>query len=299
MMFRFKFYCFLLIFSYLISSTDNLFGIISSSRNVGIGSIHISSDNISSIFDGPILKNKIDKTIFFSTGKYGDLFNVYHFSSNIYNDDISNLSIGIVRREISDIFNTQLLVQEGVYPSLENLNYDNIYSYSDSETGMLISYNKFLNNNFIINLNFKPIFHQIDNINAVGSSFDLRYLYFLKDLKLILAVDNILSFKKWDTGEFEKNNIDGFISIEKKINDLSTIFTEFNIVDGFKIGYELKIQNNIFVRIGRNDANSSFGLGFNFSSIKLDYAYVKNENNFFYDSHRVGFNFNLQKELQN
>ena len=82
---------------------------------------------------------------------------------------------------------------------------------------MLISYNKFLNNNFIINLNFKPIFHQIDNINAVGSSFDLRYLYFLKDLKLMLAVDNILSFKKWDTGEFEKNNIDGFISIEKKL----------------------------------------------------------------------------------
>ena len=35
-----------------------------------------------------------------------------------------------------------------VYVSLENLNYDNIYSYSDSETGMLISYNKFLNSNF-------------------------------------------------------------------------------------------------------------------------------------------------------
>ena len=95
----------------------------------------------------------------------------------------------------------------------------------------------------------------------------------------------------------EKNNIDGFISIEKKINDSSTIFTELNIVDGFKIGYELKIQNNIFIRIGKNDANSSFGLGFNLSNIILDYAYIKNEDNFLHDSHRVGFNFNLQKEL--
>ena len=115
----------------------------------------------------------------------------------------------------------------------------------------------------------------------------------------MLAVDNILSFKKWDTGEFENNNIDGLISIEKKINDLSTVITELNIVDGFKIGYELKIQNNIFIRIGKNDTSSSFGLGLYLSSIKLDYAYVKNENNFFYDSHRVGFNFNLQKGLQN
>ena len=110
--------------------------------------------------------------------------------------------------------------------------------------------------------------------------FDLRYLYFLKDLKLMLAVDNILSFKKWDTGNLKKITLMVLYQL-KKINDLSTIFTEFNIVDGFKIGYELKIQNNIFVRVGRNDANSSFGLGFNFSSIKLDYTYVKNENNFF------------------
>ena len=52
----------------------------------------------------------------------------------------------------------------------------------------------------------------------------------------MLAVDNILSLKKWDTGEFEKNNIDGFISVEKKINDNQLFLKNLRIKYEFDIG---------------------------------------------------------------
>ena len=129
------------IFSFSFSNNDNVYSPISNPRNISIGKIHASIDNISNAFDSPILLNN-NSNIYLSIDRYANLYSIYYLSYCIYTKNQSNLLLGMVRREINNNHGTNLAWINDGYPDLEEINYDMIYDFYDRETGLLISYNK-------------------------------------------------------------------------------------------------------------------------------------------------------------
>ena len=67
------------VFSFSFSSNDNLYSLISNPRNISIGKIHASIDNISNTFDSPILLNN-NSNIYLSIDRYANLYSIYYLS---------------------------------------------------------------------------------------------------------------------------------------------------------------------------------------------------------------------------
>ena len=290
----FKFLIRFIFISLAFSNNDNIYSLISSPRNISIGGIHASSGNISSIFDSPIfLSNNNNNNIFLSIDKYSHLYNIYHLSYCIYANDKSNLLLGLVRREINNNFNTNSAWEDDGYPNLEDIDYTQIYNFQDKETGILIAYNQLIENNFIMGINFKPIFHRIDNVFGVGFSLDVRYLIQIQRGQISFGIDNLLAFKKWNTDLLEKYDLNGYLGSSINISDRNTVFYEYNINSGSKLGFEIELINNLFVRTGINKYNFCFGFGIQLENIKLDYAYMNNKSEILGSNHSVGFNINL------
>ena len=280
------------IFSFSFSNNDNVYSLISNPRNISIGKIHASIDNISNTFDSPILLNN-NNNIYLSVDRYINLYSVYYLSYCLYAKKKSNLLLGMVRREINDNFNTNSAWEDDGYPDLEDIDYTQIYNFSDKETGLLIAYNRLIDNNFIMGINFKPIFHRIDNISGIGLSFDVRYVIKMKKNQISFGVDNILAFKKWDTGLLEKFDLNGYLATAINISDRNIVFYEYNMNNGSKLGFETKIIDNLFIRTGLNKNDFTFGFGLQLKNIDLDYAYINNSSEIFRNNHSVGFNVNL------
>ena len=280
------------IFSFSFSNNDNVYSLISNPRNISIGKIHASIDNISNTFDSPILLNS-NNNIYLSVDRYINLYSVYYLSYCIYAKNESNLLLGIVRREINNNFNTNSAWEDDGYPDLEDIDYTQIYNFADKETGLLIAYNRLIDNNFIMGINFKPIFHRIDNISGIGFSFDVRYIIKMTKNEISFGIDNILAFKKWDTGLLEKFDLNGYLATAINISDRNIIFYEYNMTNGSKLGLETKIIDNLFIRTGLNENDFTFGFGLQLKNIDLDYAYINNNSEIFTNNHSVGFNINL------
>ena len=60
-----------------------------------------------------------------------------------------------------------------------------------------------------------------------------------------------------------------------------------------KLGLEIKIIDNLFIRTGLNKNDFTFGFGLQLKNIDLDYAYINNNSEIFTNNHSVGFNINL------
>ena len=290
-MFKFLFY--FIISSFLLSNDNSIYSLMSSPRNTSLGGIHMSTDNISSIFDAPLFLEGSKQNIFLSIQSHSELYNIFHLSYCIYANSSSNFSIGFSRREIGDNFNTVLAFNNTGYPNLEDINYENIYKFSDQETGLFFSFNKIIETDFIIGINFKPIFHRIDNIYGVGSSFDIRYLLKMNHGDISFGAENIFSFKKWDTGYIEKFDLNGYLAFSYNFNK-SAMFYEYNIIDKSKIGFEIQLIENLFFRSGINKYSTSFGFGLSLKNIILDYTYINNKSDIFGSNHSIGFNINLE-----
>jgi len=280
------------IFSFSFSNNDNVYSLISNPRNISIGKIHASIDNISNAFDSPILLNN-NNNIYLSVDRYASLYSIYYLSYCIYAKNQSNLLLGMVRREINNNFNTNSAWEDDGYPNLEDIDYTQIYNFSDKETGLLIAYNRLIDNNFIMGINFKPIFHRIDNISGIGFSFDMRYVIKMTKNQISFGIDNILAFKKWDTGLLEKFDLNGYLATAINISDRNTIFYEYDMTNGSKLGFETKIIDNLSIRTGLNKNDFTFGFGLQLKNIDLDYAYINNNSEIFTNNHSVGFNINL------
>jgi len=289
----FKFLITLMIFSLSFGNNDNIYSLISSPRNIAIGGIHASADNISSIFDSPVYLDKKNNNIFLSIERYNNLYNVYHLTYCIYANSQSNLLLGIVRREINNNFNTTSAWSDDDYPDLEDIDYTQIYNFSDKESGLLIAYNRLIENNFIMGINLKPIFHRIDNVSAIGFSLDVRYIMKMQKNQISFGVDNLLAFKKWDTGLLEKYDLNGYLATSINISDRSTLFYEYNINNNSKLGFEIKLVDDLFLRTGINKYDFSFGFGLQLKNINLDYAYINNSSKIFGSNHSIGFNINF------
>ena len=289
-----KLFIIIIILSCPLLSNNDIYSVISNPRNISIGGMHSFTDDISSAFDSPLFLNNKNNNIFLSINKYDELYNIYRISYCVYANKKSNLLIGMVRREINDNFNTDFAWENnGSPPVLGDINYDAIYLFQDQETGFLITYNKLITNNFVMGLNFKPIFHSIDNINGIGLSLDVRYaLKFLK-YKISFGADNILAIKKWDTGLLEKFDLNGYFCTSIDLSNRFTLFYEYNLINYSKLGFEIKIIPDLFLRSGYNNDYYSFGFGLKLDKMNLDYSYSDNNSLIFGSNHSVGFNINM------
>ena len=86
----------------------------------------------------------------------------------------------------------------------------------------------------------------------------------------------MLATKKWDTHRIEKNNVDGYLNSSHIINNNIQLFAEYDMKYKAKLGIELKISDNLFMRSGINLKNFSIGFGYHAKNIIIDYTYVDN-----------------------
>ena len=183
--------------SFLLSlDNDNVYSIISSPKNNAIGGIHASDNSINSIFDAPVNIDFNDRELFVSLNNFNDFLTVYHIGYCLYSNNSMNLSLGLVRREIYNNYDTQRAWNYDGYPELEEIDYNMISLFSDKQTGLLLAYNHIFNNKNIIGINFKSEFHKISNITAFGYGLDLRYLINMNKLNCSIGIDNFLSQKR-------------------------------------------------------------------------------------------------------
>ena len=285
----------LIIASYAFGGNDNLYSIISNPRNISIGGIHASTNSINSMFDSPLKLDGKNNDTFLSVNKFNDAYNIYHISYCVYANNKSNLLLGLVRREIKNNFNTESAWTDDGYPDLGEIDYSQIYKFSDKETGLLIAYNKIVKSNFIMGINFKPIFHRIDNMAGIGFSIDVRYLLLMENLKISFGVDDLLAFKKWDTDLLEKYDLNGYVGFSFDVFDRDELFYEYSLGYGSSIGYEANINKILYLRLGYNKNNSlACGFGLKLKNISLDYGYVNNNSTVsFGNQYSIGFNINF------
>ena len=277
------------IFSFLygVSNYNNIYSVISDPRNISLGNMHISSNDVSSIFDSPIAINNKKNNFFISLNQYSSLLNVYHVAYTIIANDKMNLSFGLVRREINNNYNTNLAWYNDGYPDQGEIDYSQIFQFSDKETGLLLSYNKILDD-IIIGFNFKPSYHKIGTSSAVSFQMDCRYSFSLNKVKISFGVDNLLSRKKWDTGYIERTSLDGYINGTFHLNQKLLFFGELNIDKEFKLGTEMQLVDNFHIRSGINKSNFTLGFGVKTKNFNIDYAYVDNGSNILGNNHSLG-----------
>jgi len=284
----------ILLFSFLFSYNDydNIYNIISSPRNNAIGGIHMPTNSINSIFDAPLDVSYENNDLFISINNFNKLLTTYHIAYCIYSNNNMNLSLGFVRREIYNNYNTQQAWINDGYPDLEEINYNMISSFSDKQTGLLLAYNNILSKNFIMGINFKPEIHKIGNVSAVGYRMDIRYIIKFKKVIFSFGVDDLFAIKKWKSGFTEKYNLNGYISTSLSVSESIILFSEHGTNQNFIFGTEIKLIDKFSLRCGFNDIknmNLSFGIGFNLENMNLEYTYRNNMSYILGNNHILGF----------
>jgi len=293
----------IILFSFLFSynHNDGIYNIISSARNNAIGGIHMPTDNIDSIFDAPSKLNHKDNNLFLSINDFNGLLATYHIAYCLYSNQNMNLSLGVVRREIYDNYNTQDAWFNDGYPHLEELNYNMISLFSDKQTGLLLAYNKVLTDNFIMGINFKPVLHKIGNISAIGYGMDMRGILKLNNITISIGIDDLFSVKKWETDFIEKNNLNGYIGVGIYNLENLSLFFEYGTSRDFIFGTELKLVDKFSLRWGFRDISDmslNLGVGFNLQNISLEYTYRDNMDYILGNNHILGFILKLNNFSQ-
>ena len=265
---------------------DNIFSGMSSPRNIALGGIHLSGNNLNLMFDAPVNIFDIDekyynKNFYFCLSSQAqNISNTIYFGSSIYIEKDSNLYFGLVRRLINDNYNTEDSWSDNGnnIPDNGEIDYNDIYLYRDSEIGVLLSYNKKINNN-IFNFNIKPVFHKIDYYDAFGISFDFNYIRFLDNNQIGFGIKDLLSIKKWSNNNSEKYRSTFYINYTFFGDNILYSF-EYDSSLKFKYGIEYIIEELVFLRFGSNDSRLSVGIGVKMEFFDIDYSYVNNTFNF-------------------
>tara|TARA_B100000945_G_C20354162_1_gene583763 strand:- start:213 stop:1100 length:888 start_codon:yes stop_codon:yes gene_type:complete len=272
---------FLILFS-SVRANNSIYFFSKSAKTFSIASIHSISDNINGLFYQPISKqNNIDGNSFFSYSEiYNNQFSVFQLGYCLKNNTNTNVSIGFIKRDIDDLFNTSSAwdYNQHLIPNLNDIDYENISRLLYEDIGFVISYNKYYKNK-IINLKLKPYYNKIHLNESFGIDIDLMYSMIFNKYNFILGIENLISEKKWDNGVYERNNIRYFLSNSIKLNQI-TFFSEINNIESPKFGLEYDLNNIFCIRFGYDKENKET-LGFGLSSILFDinYAYFNSESN--------------------
>ena len=279
---------------FCIDYSNNIYSISSSSRNAALGSLKISSGNISSVFDAPLEKN--ENNFYFSYSSefngYIDLFHLgygFNFNPNII------IGFGLVYRGINEGFYTSDAWNDdgNGYIEIEEIDYSQINSFSDNELGLLISFNKIFNKNSILCYKIKPNYHTIGSYNAFGLSFDVSYYKRLNNNSFLIGINDVFSQKKWNYSHTEKFERRFFLNYMYKFKKVLFSF-EFDNLSNYKAGIEYKVIELLSFRLGNSNSNLSFGFGFNSEFIDVDYAFILNNELFIDESHKIDFIFKFK-----
>ena len=288
----------ILFFSCLYSfsvNNNSLFAFSKSARTASLSSIHFISDDISGVFYQPISnKRNIKNDYYFSfINQYDNQINILQLGYCIKHDNNKNISVGFIKRNIGNIYNTSNAWNENdSMPILEDIQYDNISNLFYEEFGLIFSYNRYFKNS-IINIKVKPLYHRIDSNKAFGINIDLISNYELNNINILYGCNNIFSYKKWDSSLYEKHKIEYFSSISFKLKKMSLYFELNNLINR-KFGLEYNIDNFFFFRIGYNSNKKiSYGFGIDLNIIDLNYSNINS--NALGISHQISVSIKLNK----
>jgi len=223
------------------------------------------------------------------------------------------LSFGLINRSVRDIPDTRraFLFEDGDGPHLD---YSQITYFSQTETGLIISYAARIKGKYKVGINLKPVFISIGDYHAWGLSLDAGYVVnpspqtavglFLQDATSMLL--------KWNTGTREivpprivaggHWNYKNFLMT----GALSARFGESLPSGGFAVagqafeynlGIESQLNDNLSLQGGISDL-TAFTLGFNLKKkyLEISYAYLASPaGTALGDSHEFGVLFHLDR----
>jgi hypothetical protein len=262
-----------LLYSFNVNN-NSLFSFSKSAKVTSLGSIHFISNDISGVFFQPISNKRNIKTDY-----YFSFINQYDIKSNILqlaycidHDDHKNISFGIIKRNINNLYNTSSSWDtNNSILNLEDIQYENISKLSYEEFSLIFSYSRYLENS-IFNIKVKPLYHRIESNRAFGINIDLISNYQLNNINILFGLNNIFSYKKWDSDLSEKSEIEYFSSMSFQLEKINIYFELSNLIKK-KIAIECKINKNIFLRSGYNSIKRlSYGIGIDLNSIDINYS---------------------------
>lgn len=261
---------------------NSIYSFAKSAKTNALSNIHYLSKNINGLFYQPILQDtSLKNNSYFSYSEiYSNQFNILQLGYCIQSNEKKNISIGFIKRDINNLYNTNLAWNnnEFLIPELSNIDYENITSLLYQDFGFIISYNKYTENR-ILNLKFKPYYSKIQFNDSYGFDIDLIYSYSYEQFDFLFGIENLISRKKWDTGIIEKNNINYFLSNSIKFSKTS-VYYEFNKNEKYKMALGYKLNNFFEVRFGFNSENiKTFGFGLSSSLFDIDYSIVNSKYN--------------------
>ena len=270
-------FCFSLIYSNNVSNYNSIYNFSKNARIHSLSNIHLLSNSVSGLFYQPISNSKNIKgdTYFAYLNQYNNM-DIIQFGYCLKHDRSKNISVGFISRDIKNMYNTTnawIANDLTIPPQFDEIDYNMITNLEYEDYGFIISYNKYLKNS-ILNYKIKPFYNSIESNYALGLDVDMMYYRSFKRFGLIFGIDDLLSYKKWSSGTFEKNNINYFISGSMVFNNIN-MFLEYSNIYFKRIGIEYNIKDMLFCRLGIDSYdNLTYGVGLNSEVFELNYAYL-------------------------
>ena len=273
--FVFLFFIFSTLFSDQINSLNSIFYSSNSPRVNSLSGCIFPSDNIGDVFNNPSNYNFKSSNEVYSSfyGYLNNSVNVFQLAYNISSTSKHKINIGFVSRVINNNYNTVTAYTVNANAiDYEYINYENIYEFTDSEVGFLISYDKILGS-FIFNSKIKSSIHSVNNDKAFGLGFDFYINRQLNDLNFIFGLKDVF-FKKWDSDNIERYNVETIFGFSFQKGNLFSVFN----IDNYntKFGIEYNMFENFFLRLGYDKYNKhSYGFGIKMILLDLNYSYFQ------------------------
>ena len=269
---------------YSINSNNSIYNVSKNARINSLGGMHILSNNVSGIFKQPInLNSQMKGDSYYSYISYFDnSVNIIQFAVCIKSNKKQNISIGILKRSISDNFNTaNAWNYDNDGPGYNDINYSQIGTFSDHEIGFIAAISHKISPTFSLNVKLKPNYHKIYSNFAYGFGTDIIILKRFKNVDLIFGVEDIISFKKWDNGTEEVYRISSYFNCSFH-SDKFLLFVESNNEKYVMYGFEYNLNKFFLLRCGY-DKNKypTMGIGVETNVANFDYSYIRIENNIF------------------
>jgi len=261
----------------VVNNYNSIYSLAKDPKSHSLGGIHTKSSSINGVFYLPFSKKNIEGDTYFSyLNQFDNSINIVQFGYCILHDEDKNISIGLINRRINNVYNTTSAwnpLNPSDEPSFSSIDYSDIQNLKYQNIGFSISYNKFLNKS-IINVKIKPYYEFIESISSTGIDIDLMFLKEFKTISVIAGVNDLFSYKKWNTGVVEHNKLNYFFSTSVYVNNIG-LFIEANSLYNEKFGFEYNYNNIIYFRLATNvEENLFYGLAFNLNAIELSYAYI-------------------------
>ena len=268
-------------FSLLVSNSINNYNSIyylsKNPKTNSLSGIHTLSNNISGLFYQPLSRENIKGDTFFSyVNQFDNSINIVQFGYCLLHDKEKNISIGFINRKINDIYDTSQAwnpLNDLDEPNFNEIDYNNIKDLSYKNFGFTVSYNKFLRNN-IISVKIKPHYESIQSVNAIGIDLDFMLYKKINNVHFIGGVNDLISYKKWNSGIIENNKLNYFVSTSVNASNIG-LFIEANSLYNERIGFEYNYKSILAIRFATNiEEDFSYGVGLDLKTIEFSYVYI-------------------------